>query len=126
MTHEFGSQPDVEKKRARSIIVTRLFFVLLGLAVVAGFAVLVFNALASIATRDALLDCTQPGGKCYAESEKRTGEAVQGLIDANKLDEVATRQIVLAAIVCDERVENDTLQKIEDCVKEEMEEANNE
>ena len=50
--------------------------------------------LASVtATNDRLLDCTEVGGKCFEESNARTGAAVVGINDV-------TLAVIVAALSC--------------------------
>lgn len=117
-THEdeFDGRPDLVKARARAIVVQRVAASLVGLSIVASLTLLTFNALQSTRTRETLLDCTVPSGKCYAQGQKRTGEAIQQLIDANSLNEVATRRIVVLTAVCDDLPGVDTVDELQACV----------
>lgn len=53
------------------------------------------------AINERLLDCTEPGGKCYEEGQARTGEAVGMLIEDSSASSRVTRQVVVLAAVCD-------------------------
>lgn len=54
-------------------------------------------------TIDLIKNCTEADGQCYKENQRRTAEAIQQLIDANQLNEVATRRVVLLTAACQER-----------------------
>lgn len=115
-TDEFEGRPDLVKKRARTIILQRVALAVLAVYVVASLTILVLNALASFQTRDALLDCTQPTGECAREGQEQTAKIIQQLIDANRLNEVATRQIVVLAAACADQVGVDDVEEIQNCV----------
>ena len=98
--NEFADRPELVKKRAR---VLRLQWVLALLSIVVIISVLTlltYDVANGVRARDRLLDCTTPNGVCYNEGQSRTAAVVQQLIDANKLDEVATRRIVVVTETC--------------------------
>lgn len=119
---EHDGRPELIKQRARSLFWYRFTIAILVLYMLITASISAFNAVLGLQTREALLGCVTPDHPCYEEGQKRTGEVVQQLIDANALDEVTTRRIVLAATTCAERVENDTFKKIEECVNKQIEE----
>lgn len=65
------------------------------------------------ATRDRLLDCTDPNGQCYQDGQKRSGAAIKQINDAQK-------QVVTIAAYCAKQPGNQTLEQIEDCVNKEL------
>lgn len=113
---EFDGRPDLVKKRARAILITRIGWTLAGLYIMVTLTLLGINAIQGKQTRGLLVDCVEPSGSCYKDGQKRTAEVVQNLIDANQLDEVATRRIVVVAAACSKDPENETLDDIQACV----------
>lgn len=114
--NEFEDRPELVKARARTLFVRNLLFVLTSMTLIAVLGVLVFDSLNGFQTRRTLVDCVTPGGRCFTESQARTGEAVQQLIDANQLDEVATRRVVVIAAACAQEEGNDTVREVQRCV----------
>jgi hypothetical protein len=114
-THdEFEARPELVQKRARAILWTRIAYAAAAVFVIVSLTLLVANALSSFKTRDTLLDCTAPEGKCYKDGQQRTGVFIQQLIDANHLDESDTRRIVVLAAACAKLY--DTVDDIQACV----------
>lgn len=99
---EFYGRPELVKQRARALIWTRIAWAIIGLFIISSLAILVFNAIQSISTRQALLDCTTPHGDCYEKGQKQTGDVIQQLIDASKADGDYTRHIVVITTSCAE------------------------
>ena len=120
--NEFDGRPELVKKRARSILIQRTLWAILGIYIVLSLAVLVSNALTGFQTRDTLVDCVDPQGQCYKDGQARTEDAIQRLIEANSLDEVATRRIVVLAAACAADVSNDTPDEIQACVDAQLKE----
>jgi hypothetical protein len=123
---EFKDRPELIKKRARAVFVTRLFWTSIILMVALCLGILVYNALQAAASRQRLMDCTTPGGKCYAEGQARTAEAVKSLITAGATDEIATRRTVVLAAACAagiaQRGQPVTVESVEQCVNRELKE----
>lgn len=115
---EFQDRPELVKKRARALVVQRLAAGVLVLFIVASLSLATYNALISISTRAALLDCTVPGGSCYQEGQRQTAEAIRQLVEANEAGEATTREIVIAATDCADNEGVDTSEEIERCVNE--------
>ena len=59
-------------------------------------------------------DCTQAGGKCFEDGQKRTASAVQDISEASA-------QASVYAAYCVSVTGNDTVAEIETCVKEQFE-----
>lgn len=102
---EFEGRPDLVKKRARTIILQRVAIGVVAAFMTAAMILLVLNALASIKSRNVLLDCTQPTGECAKDGQERTGKVIQNLIDANSLGDVATQRVVVLTAICSEEPE---------------------
>lgn len=119
--NEFTDRPDLIKARARTLIATRLFIGFVVTVLIAALAIMTINALVSFNTRATLVDCTIPEGQCYQRGQQQTANVVQQLIDANELDEVATRRIVILAAACVEQG-NSTAEEIQACVDRELKE----
>ncbi len=119
-TDEFYGRPELMRKRARSILITRIVATLVALYMLGTLTVVGYNALASIQTRGVLLDCTQPTGKCFGEGQKRTGSLVQQLIDASANGDVLTRHIVILAAACAKQEGVNTADQVEECVTDKL------
>jgi hypothetical protein len=71
-------------------------------------------------TRDRIADCTTPGGECYQEGQKRTGEAIQILYEQGIAREKITRTVVRLAAACADKPGSQTAQEILLCIEERM------
>jgi hypothetical protein len=96
---------DVIKLEARAIIIRNVL-----LAAIVSFSMLclgflVSSSIVATQTRNAITDCVEPGGRCANRQNTETARVVQQLIDANSLDEIATRRIVVVAAICAEQRE---------------------
>lgn len=96
---------DAEDRRRATIVgVGALVLVTLALVLMAVFMVILFGAVRqidSVATRNAALneriaDCSTAGGKCYEEGAKRTGQAIQQLIDSQLYIIECSRELPIA------------------------------
>ena len=121
MSSEFDDRPDLIKKRVRAVRARWALIISVVFIVVVILLTLFFNAVSAISTRQALLDCTTPQGKCYEESQKRTAEVVQDLITAGRNGEIATRLIVVLAVGCANTLEETTVEAIQRCVDRQLE-----
>lgn len=77
---------------------------------------LVWNGLAGAQTRNTLVDCTSPNGKCFQENQKRTALIIGQLLDDNK----NTQRIILVASVCADQGQTQTYLEIKNCVEKEL------
>jgi hypothetical protein len=118
--NEFDGRPDLVKKRARAIVVQRLAFCVVAFFIVATLSILTINAVISLKTRSALLDCTEPSGECAQEGQKRTADVIQQLIEAGRLGDVATQRIVVLAAACADKEGVNTIPEIERCVNDQL------
>lgn len=116
MTEEFEGRPDLIKARARDILLRNLMVASGALFVLLVLIGLTYNAFVGADARAQLIDCTTPGSSCYDEGQKRMEAAVENLIQANQLDEVATRRIVVLAAACAERRGVNSVEEIQVCV----------
>lgn len=121
MSNEFETHPELVKKRARSILLTRI---LISIVLLYAFVILTLvgvNAIVSFASRHALLDCTTPAGKCYQEGQKRTGEFLAGLNKASDNRAAITREVVKEAAYCNNLLPPTvTPKQFEDCINARM------
>jgi 2-C-methyl-D-erythritol 4-phosphate cytidylyltransferase len=122
---EFEERPELIKKRARTFAVQGFVIALLITLAAIALVILVVSAVQGAQTRQQLLDCTQPVGKCFQQGQSRQGEVVKQLIDANATDEETTRQIIILTEGCsasvDQKLVRDArIRAIEDCVNEEL------
>lgn len=124
---EFDGRPELVKKRARAFILQRVFILAVSVFMTVSMIILVMNALASIKSRDILLDCTQPSGQCAKESQEETGKIIQNLIDANSLGDVATQRVVVLTAICAEEpeikaedVQDRRIELLTDCVNAQL------
>jgi hypothetical protein len=113
---EFDGRPELVKKRARVIIVKRAIASVIALFMLATLALLAYNAIQSIRTRNALLDCTTPTGQCYHQSQKRTGLLIESLINNLTTSDAVTRRIVILAASCADESQSQTVEEIQQCV----------
>ena len=110
---EYQGRPELVKKRARTIFLRNS---VIGVIVVAlGFSIALDTAtnLSTGQTRDTLVDCVEPTGKCYQEGQERTGAAVTGIV-------VGTREVIIATQVCNNKYPNATVDELETCVDKEI------
>jgi hypothetical protein len=57
-----------------------------------------------------LIDCTTPGGKCFEQNQRRTGQVV---VNLNEVTKIAT--------ICADRPGSISLEEMEACIKTELE-----
>lgn len=117
---EFIGRPELVRKRARSIMYTWLAAAVVFVMFASVMALLSYNAVQSIRTRDALLDCTQVQGTCHQESEHQTGQYIKRLVDAGGRNHELTRLVVLYAAACADASGNQTERQIERCVNKRL------
>lgn len=113
---EFDGRPELIRHRARAVLAQRVMISIVAVFMAGAIALLVYNAIVGMGTRHALLDCTTPDGRCYGEGQERTGQVVQSILNANKLNEVATRRVVVVAASCASEPTNNTVNEIQACV----------
>jgi hypothetical protein len=111
---------DLAKKRARVIIASWF-----GVTIIVAYCLVVMtlvglNALQGWQTRSTIVDCIEPAGECAQRGSERTAEVVQELIDANQLDEVATRRIVIIAAACSKLPGVNTVDEVQKCVDRQL------
>jgi hypothetical protein len=70
--------------------------------------------------RNQIVDCVSPGEPCYEESQKRTGKAVQKLLEDGIQRETITRATIIASVWCDEQPGVNGLAQLEACVKNQL------
>ena len=115
------TESEVDRKRVQAELIRRIAIVALSvwLLFVSGF--LLFNTIQSINTRQSILDCTAPDGKCYSRSVEQQGKAIEQIITGGQRDELATRRIVVLAAYCaDRQGAAPTPTSIQVCIEEEM------
>jgi hypothetical protein len=111
--NEFTNRPALERKRALMVMLQRAVIALFVIYCVATMGLLLWLGVQGQASRQQLTDCTTPVGKCYRESQQRTAEAIQALINDNQL----TRDTVIAAIACGQDPANDTKEEVLVCIR---------
>lgn len=126
--NEFEGRPELIKKRARVIIWQRVAIAIAAMYIVGSLGLLVMNAIQGQQTRNTLLDCTEPTGKCAKEGQKQTASVIKQLIDANAAGDVSTQRVVIIAAACSEspdiRSEPNQVERIrltEECVNAQLE-----
>lgn len=116
---ERDRHPELSKKK----LIIDYFTIFLGvLATITLFTllILVYQTLhAGQDARDQILDCTIPEGKCYLESQRRTGEALIAINEDGIRREVITRNTIIAAAACAK--EWDAIVLIRQCIEKELE-----
>lgn len=110
---EFTNRPNLQKKRATAMMLQRLTVSMIVIYCIATMTLLAWLGVQGQASRQQLTDCTTPVGKCYHESQQRTAEAIQALINDNQV----TRDTVIAAIACGQDPANDTKEEVLACIK---------
>lgn len=129
MTNDNGNNdettPNLIKKRARVILVQRILIGVVALYMLGTSAVATIAALVSLQARNAILDCVEPTGQCYQEGQKRTGEAVQSIVEGTLIgtEEISatTREVIHLTAFCADQPGAQTLTQIEACVVEGLE-----
>lgn len=89
---------DAQEKRV--IILRQVLLIVLIIWVIGSTSALLYNAYVGSQTRATLVDCVQPTGKCAQRNQQATGQVVDSIIKSNRLDEVATRRIVVITESC--------------------------
>lgn len=112
--------PSLVKRRAHVIIVKRGLFAILAVLVAIMIFVPFYNALISIESRNLILDCVNPGGACSTERESSQAELTADIVTANTIDEVKTREIILAGFFCNKKDNVQSLEDFERCVDKEL------
>lgn len=111
---------EVVKKRARYLLAVYTVIAILSIYVIVSLAGIGFSSWEGHQTRETLVDCVEPQGKCYRDGQHRTKKAIQQLIEANQLDEAATRNIVIIAVTCQQLPGVNTLEEVQACVDERL------
>lgn len=106
---EFDGRPELIRMRARQIFMWRIVAAIGGLFMVASMTVLVYNAVQSIATRNAIVDCTTPDGECYQGNQEATAIVIQQL-----------QRITVIASSCAARLEEPTVPNVTVCVMQQL------
>lgn len=125
MTDEFATHPELVQKRAQTIFVTRLA---IGILIVFGVVTLVLlstNAILSMSSRKALLDCSQPHGECYEQNRRQTSIYLQELVDrlttSGEQRARITRKFIERATYCNNELPDGTApEDFRKCIKEGM------
>lgn len=97
---EFVGRPDLIRKRARSILIMWFAGAIAVLFIGGTLALLSYNAVQSIKTRNALLDCTEVSGECHQEAQAETGEYIKQLLSTGTDNHRLTRLVVVYAAAC--------------------------
>lgn len=111
---------ELVKKRARVIFWNSIAAAILVLYLITSTTLQLISSVQGDETRRTLLDCVEPEGRCFKEGEARTALVVQQLINANQLDEVATRRIVILAAACSKLPTAKTVADVEQCVNKRL------
>jgi predicted RecB family nuclease len=117
--HDSKSE-EVVKKRARYLFTLYIVVAVAIVYVVVSLAGILIGTWEGHDTRKTLVDCVEPHGKCYRNGTERTKKAIQQLIEANQLDEVATRRVVIIAVTCQQLPGVSTLDEVQACVDERL------
>lgn len=89
--------PEQEKRVTRAAFVTRLAVMVACVYVLITTSAVVYLSIIGQQQRERLVDCTTPGHECYDEGNKRTGEAVLGILAGGKQN---TIDVITAALSC--------------------------
>lgn len=117
---------EVAVKAARLEFVQLVLLVLGAITMVVTLAFVVLTHQASLDQRERLLDCTEPGGECYQQSQERTAEAVKLLAENTAAiaarSQATTREVVAVAAACADRPGPQTRKAIMRCMMEQLDE----
>jgi hypothetical protein len=113
---------DVVKHRARVIVIQRALVVMVALGLVLVLALLTYDAYVGIKVRGEIVDCTTPEGKCFAENQRRTAEAVKNIAEDGIEREAVTRRIISLAASCADEPGSQTYKEIEACIRDRLKE----
>lgn len=111
-TDEFHYRPELIRKRAITIALSRLMLIMfvLWMTIMMGF--IAWTTYEAEQQRDRLIDCTTPGGRCFEDSQKRTADAVGNL-----------NEITVFAAACADKAGVNTVAQIQACVLDELEKS---
>lgn len=107
---EHEDRPDLIKQRARVILLDRIWRTFLAGMLIVLLAFVGYDIVVGHATREQIADCTIPGGDCYQDGQKRTGEV---LIDIG--------EIIRLTVACADRQGPQTEEQIKACVLDGLE-----
>lgn len=77
------TEPRVSAARKRYELAKAVTAIATTLLVTASFALLLWLSASANATANAIRDCTQPGGQCYRDAERRTGLIIHEIDASN-------------------------------------------
>jgi hypothetical protein len=113
---------EVQKQRARYVVIQRSLVVIGTVVLLVAFALLVFTSVQGYYARQELIDCTTPEGECYQEGQKETGKAVDAIvretIENAKPLHADTRVMAAMAAYCSHQREAQTYQEMLDCIED--------
>jgi len=113
---EYEGRPELTTQTKRVVALRTILIALLVGWMLLVTSFLVWNALVGMKSRDVLLDCTQPTGKCFKVGQKRTGSVVKQIVQ----EELNTQKIVVIASSCADKSKTQTYQEIKHCVDERL------
>lgn len=117
---EFEDRPELVRKRARSILITRVAQVAVVIVVLVLLTFLAVTAWEGHTTRKTLIDCTAPTGQCYKEGQERTAEVVARINKDGVIREQITRETAKWAAYCARQQGSMADAEFESCIKEMM------
>lgn len=113
--NEFERRPELVKARARAHMAS-MAWRFVWVAVMTLIATLiVYDIIIGNQARAELLDCTTPGGECYEQGQKTTGDAVTNIVDISRLASIA-------AAYCTDQSGSQSLKEIQTCTEQVLKE----
>jgi hypothetical protein len=117
-----NNHEDVVKHRARVIVIQRVLVVMVCIGLVLVLALLSYDAYNGLKVRSEIVNCTTPEGKCFAENQRRTAEAVRAIAEDGIEREAVTRRIISLAASCADEPGPQTYKEIEACIRDRLKE----
>lgn len=78
---EYEENEELIRRRAQLIMLGRLWRAVWIMLMLVIIAILVFDFRQGRLSREEILDCTVPGGRCYQENQRQSQELVRKLIE---------------------------------------------
>lgn len=121
---EFEKRPDLVRKRAQALFWKRIWRALWVVIGIAALTFLVYSSIVANDSRQRIEECTNPGGQCYEDNQKATGQAVasivEGVLAGAETNHDLTRKIILLTAWCQDHDGTQTLKELEECVNTEL------
>lgn len=107
---EFSERPELIKKRARSVMAENVWRLLWFITAAVVMALIAYDTLVGITTRQHLLDCVEPQGTCAKAAQEKTGNVVSDI-----------NTIITLAAYCADKPGVQTETQIKRCIQKGLE-----